>query len=313
MGMTLDDILHDFATAGHTLPEASMRWALEHWDEAGPRFVDLLERYASGEDRSERTKEALFFALHLLGEKGEAAAVPALCQLIRDPEAIEELLGDGLTETLPGIIISTFDGQPHALKEVIEAPAVDDVVRSAALDAMAYFTRAGDIPARETRAYLLHLLGNMQPQASCFVWAGWVDAVSLLGYEDYAEKAEQLIRRGFVPHRVMSVKSFRAELRRTLADPPGMAAFERNRIGPFRDAVGTLSTWYAFSPQYAADAAARAARREELAAVADADEDGEMFASDVIDEPYRNPLRSVGRNDPCPCGSGKKYKKCCLK
>jgi len=21
--------------------------------------------------------------------------------------------------------------------------------------------------------------------------------------------------------------------------------------------------------------------------------------------------KSVGRNDPCPCGSGKKYKKCC--
>ena len=28
--------------------------------------------------------------------------------------------------------------------------------------------------------------------------------------------------------------------------------------------------------------------------------------------PYLNPLRDVGRNDPCPCGSGKKYKKCCL-
>jgi SEC-C motif-containing protein len=25
-----------------------------------------------------------------------------------------------------------------------------------------------------------------------------------------------------------------------------------------------------------------------------------------------NPLRHVGRNDPCPCGSGKKFKKCCL-
>ena len=22
--------------------------------------------------------------------------------------------------------------------------------------------------------------------------------------------------------------------------------------------------------------------------------------------------KSVGRNDPCPCGSGKKFKKCCL-
>ncbi|MSQ67747.1 MAG: zinc chelation protein SecC [Gammaproteobacteria bacterium] len=26
--------------------------------------------------------------------------------------------------------------------------------------------------------------------------------------------------------------------------------------------------------------------------------------------PARNPLRTVGRNDPCPCGSGKKFKKC---
>jgi hypothetical protein len=23
-------------------------------------------------------------------------------------------------------------------------------------------------------------------------------------------------------------------------------------------------------------------------------------------------MSTVGRNDPCPCGSGKKYKKCCL-
>lgn len=23
-------------------------------------------------------------------------------------------------------------------------------------------------------------------------------------------------------------------------------------------------------------------------------------------------MKKIGRNDPCPCGSGKKYKKCCL-
>ncbi len=28
-------------------------------------------------------------------------------------------------------------------------------------------------------------------------------------------------------------------------------------------------------------------------------------------DPIRNRLEKVGRNDPCPCGSGKKYKKCC--
>ena len=30
-------------------------------------------------------------------------------------------------------------------------------------------------------------------------------------------------------------------------------------------------------------------------------------------EPYRREEPKVGRNDPCPCGSGKKYKKCCGK
>jgi preprotein translocase subunit SecA len=30
-------------------------------------------------------------------------------------------------------------------------------------------------------------------------------------------------------------------------------------------------------------------------------------------EPIRNRGRRVGRNDPCPCGSGKKYKNCCMR
>jgi hypothetical protein len=32
----------------------------------------------------------------------------------------------------------------------------------------------------------------------------------------------------------------------------------------------------------------------------------------ALAEPAVNPFRHVGRNDPCPCGSGKKAKKCCL-
>ena len=40
------------------------------------------------------------------------------------------------------------------------------------------------------------------------------------------------------------------------------------------------------------------------------------FARRALDtasaEPFRRSAARVGRNDPCPCGSGKKYKKCCL-
>jgi uncharacterized protein len=37
------------------------------------------------------------------------------------------------------------------------------------------------------------------------------------------------------------------------------------------------------------------------------DQDGEP-----VEPPYIRDAPKIGRNDPCPCGSGKKYKKCCL-
>ncbi len=36
-----------------------------------------------------------------------------------------------------------------------------------------------------------------------------------------------------------------------------------------------------------------------------------LDAQGVKPEPMRRTEPKVGRNDPCPCGSGKKYKKCC--
>ena len=52
------------------------------------------------------------------------------------------------------------------------------------------------------------------------------------------------------------------------------------------------------------------------------DDDAEDYAADVpaLDAPFvgevetiRRATPKVGRNDPCPCGSGRKYKKCCLR
>ena len=42
--------------------------------------------------------------------------------------------------------------------------------------------------------------------------------------------------------------------------------------------------------------------------------DGKLYYSDgaqLRPAPMRRATAKVGRNDPCPCGSGKKYKKCC--
>jgi hypothetical protein len=43
-----------------------------------------------------------------------------------------------------------------------------------------------------------------------------------------------------------------------------------------------------------------------------AEEDAEMLLDDEPPQPVIRSSPKIGRNDPCPCGSGKKYKKCCL-
>ena len=40
---------------------------------------------------------------------------------------------------------------------------------------------------------------------------------------------------------------------------------------------------------------------------------GDPFMGIQKEMPYQREAPKVGRNDPCPCGSGKKYKKCCGK
>ena len=39
--------------------------------------------------------------------------------------------------------------------------------------------------------------------------------------------------------------------------------------------------------------------------------DGRWFYWDRLEDAAAPRASAVGRNDPCPCGSGKKYKKCC--
>ncbi len=275
--MTIDDAIHDFATASNALPRDAMQWSLANWDVAGPRFTALVEGYASGADTAEQTERALFFVLHLLAERRETAAFVPLCRILADAETADLVLGEGLTQTLCGLLISLFDGDAAPLQALVEMAAADDFVREGALLALAYLTRTGRWPGEAMRAYLRRLRQEL-PQESHTVWLGWVLAVAHLGYADLAGEAETLLRTGLVPEGIMGPGDFWRDLRRALDDPADMAGFDHDNVGPFTDAVGELSRWH----------------------------------DEPAPAPVVNPLRGVGRNDPCPCGSGRKYKKCCL-
>lgn len=284
---SVDDAILDFATCGRKFPHQSIRWAIDNWHEAGPRFVKLLEDCARGVDRSEATKRAAFFVAHLLADKQETQAFAALCLLAENRDLCEEVLGGAITETLKGLLIGTWDGDAARLKKLIESEDADEFVRAAALDALAYLTRKDVFRDEETRAYLEYLAETMRPRAPSFIWSGWASTVANLGYSDLRGKAAALAASGFIEPMVMTLGDFDIHLQLTLDDPTGWAGIAFDRIEPFTD-TSTLSTWASFNERTPS---------------------GTWTGPSL---PHVDPLRKVGRNDPCPCGSGKKYKKCCL-
>ena len=97
----------------------------------------------------------------------------------------------------------------------------------------------------------------------------------------------------------ISYRHFERDLERAVQNPtePGD---EWDDFTLFGDTIEELSTWYCFSEDY----------RKQRESVRNAPP--ALLFPLFANEPIRNPMRGVGRNDPCPCDSGKKYKKCCL-
>ena len=296
--MDVENAIRAFVSAGHDLPRDVMRWALDNWDEAAPGLLGVLERFADGTDRSEEAANALFFILHLAGERRETRAFTPLCRLAKEADVLETVMGDGVTTTLKRILIGTYDGDLDTLKGMIEAAAADEYVRSDALQVLAYLTATGRVAREETEAYLLRLYDSMEPQHENFVWSGWVLAIALLGLETLSGIVRQAFARGLIDPMAMRYVDFRRDLSRTLADPERMAGPRHDRLAPLEDAIGELSGWYAFSDAFKRDQERRAG--------------GMGLDPSAAPQPLINPFKNVGRNDPCPCGSGKKFKKCCL-
>ena len=288
-------ILYHLAHA-EGLPEDAIRAAREQRDAAAPALVDFVERYLAGETNAHELEAALFFVFHLLGEWREAAAYRPFARLLAiPPDQLERVLGGASTETSHRVMAAVFDGDPGPLYQVIEAEHADEFIRSRMLEALAMVTVAGGLERDAVATYLRDGFMTLQPHAENFVWHGWQSAIALLGLTELRSLVKKAFERGLIGRQVMEYEDFRSDLKHALAHPeaPWPPRAEKE-FALFGDTIEELSWWYAFSPEYL-----------ERKKAADARDLGRG-------EPASNPYRDIGRNDPCPCGSGKKYKKCCV-
>ncbi len=266
-------------------------------EEAWPPLRTLVERAADGRWLGQREVQALFRGVHILGGGRDPAAYGPVLRLLHRPrEHLDELLGSAVTENLALIIAGVFDGDPGPLFALIGEPSIEEFVRNAAFGAATFLTWERRIDRDLMAACLVRFNEDRPAPDGDYSWVGWLEAIALLGLRSLAPLAYRALNDGRVTPDIFDREAFEADLRRAEAEPDSIEGFDFERLGYIEDVMEALDRFaYEDDPG--------------LSPAGEALWDDEPFD---VGEPVINPLRHVGRNDPCPCGSGKKAKKCCL-
>ena len=298
----IEDHLTTLATS-RDFPGYALAVCAVRMDEAGPPLRALLDRAAAGEALDEHEKQLLFCGLHLLGGTRDTTAGASLLRLLRRPIGeIEAVLDDAVTETLPKIVAGVFDGDAAPWFAAVADPTLDEYVRNSIFGALTFLTWEGRIGAEEMRAFLERFNRERPVDDHDCAWLGWQLAISLLGMTDLAPLVREAWAEGRICKELVEVDFFEEDLAAALRAPAERQRFYDAHLGYIDDVVELLEQFV-----WGEDEEAHGRDR-----VAIADDDYAYLDEPEWTEPAVNPWRNVGRNDPCPCGSGRKFKKCCL-
>jgi uncharacterized protein len=288
----IEDYLHAVATE-RKLPNFAVGICTVRIEEAAPKLRAVLLRAADGKELSDDESLLLFRGLHILGAARDREA----CQpLLRRPfQEINDLIGDTVIESLANIVTGVFDDDSDALLALIIDSSIDGFIREALFGAATFLAWERRIQRDRFQEFLVRFYEERPAEAGDRAWAGWLTAISLLGLRDLAPLADNAFREGRIPEEWTDRRQFDDDIAVAEYAPDDIDRFTQYNLGYIEDVLVSLDWTRGTEDVF--------------------DKDGEEapwtdFA--YPNEPVRNPWRHVGRNDPCPCGSGKKAKKCCL-
>ena len=282
-------------------PHNELQQIIERKEEAVPYLLqimnDLKEDYKKVIDRP--TRIDFIYAYYLLAQFQVKELFPIMIDILSKPSEIcKEIFGDAITEDMGRILASIYNGEIELLQRLIENTKANEYARGQALIAMVALVLNGQLSREFAMNYFKQQMNERHADVSYYLNAEIVCCCDDLYPEEVYTDIQRLYEDQVIEEMVIGMSSIDKTLKRTKE-----AVLQSNqqdyKFQLVTDTIKELQGWYCFHkdrPERSANAYSMIKRNEAY---------GKSKSNPAVK------VEKIGRNDPCTCGSGQKYKKCC--
>ena len=308
-------IARELDEAGGKLPVSAIQEAREHRERIIPVLMNALENaiaQAKNEEEVLKRGDLHFFSLFLLTEFEVREAVPLMLEALSLPvDRADELFGDAATMMLPRILARFWDGDFERVDVFLRDPKLAQDLGMFAAETYVYLVRDGHLTREDAVERLRQHLRWAIDQEDGELASGLVLAMHSLAPREAMDEIREAYRLELVEPFLIGLE----EIEEAAADEQEFVKRQLEQWPPsgMPDTIEELKEWVAFK-EPPKPPPREPTPKPHIRPKAPAYSYATVPAAPRGNTTIRGSRDSrVGRNDPCPCGSGKKYKKCCMR
>ncbi len=297
--MTIDEIIAELSEfkRGY-FPAPAIEAAKEQWLDLLPHVEAMLKKMAD-EPKSLTASDCdfAFWAFYLLGEQKSTEHLPLLLSACRDEYLINLVLDDAITENLSAILFAMVGNSEKLLRPFILDNTIDLFVRNAAKDVLFHLCHENRLARTELHDFINSMITAFSSMEDDYLLTSLAHDCLDHGFNEFKTSFIALAKQEKLDLTDSEINEFDEWQKDGKASEYNSAHFDFD--------IMSLSTWPCYTEKDDDDF-----NVDMMTPLYDDDEEFNYYEPKVIEQAVSD---KNGRNDPCPCGSGKKYKKCCLK
>ena len=298
--MEIQELLSRLDKHRGSFPQDLVAEAVARREEVIPILLETLEAIDNDPEPwlADQRRMVHIHAMYLLALFRETRAYPLLVRIFSRPgEFPFDLAGDVVTQDLGQILASVSGGDIGGMTALIENEQANEYVRAVALDGMVSLVATGQRTRDEVTTYFLQLFQKWERNPGAH-WDGLANVCADLWPQETFRELRRAYTEGLVDTWSIDWQDIEDALEMGKQAAMQRARYREPLITDMARAMGWMQCFHS----------------------TDSDDESQTEleeswmnppSSDYVPMPIRRTAPKVGRNEPCPCGSGRKFKKCC--